>query len=622
MAEARNKFIMAPVKLGYCNDLDGRVTQRHLDFYYPRTKHVGYASYEPLYLSKSLRELPAQLGIDDDDKIEGLKNLINITNENGAKAIAHLNHPGRMANPKIPGNLWVSSTDKNCKNGGGTPVRMNESDINDAIQLFLDAAKRAEKAGFDAVELQFGQGYLVSQFLSPAVNDRTDKYGGSFKNRSRFALELLDAIKKEIDLPVFIRMTAAEFIPNGIDITEAIELAIILKENGIEAAHIVTGSVCDTPPWYFQHMFIPKGKNWEFAKKIRMETGIPVVTVGRITCVTDIDRILKEYGSDYIALGRPLVADPDFLGKYLGLIQGNVRPCLSCSESCVGGVRAGIGLHCVVNPSVGNDSVTIEPASIKKNIAVIGGGIAGMEAAVRLKERGHSVTIFEKGRLGGQFNLAWLPPKKESLKNLIDFYEKEIEDNKIVVEYKEADASILTDGKFDEVVVATGAKPIVPKIKGLDKYDWAEILELNELPVNKRILIIGGGLIGLEVANKLVENNNEIIIVELLDEIGRDMEMIEKNLTLQNLKQKKAIIYTNHKVIEVKEEGRTVVIEGEKIIELKNIDRIIAAIGMQSENQLAKEPDAKIPVHFIGDAVKPSKVQNAIADGYNVGIKI
>lgn len=177
MKNLRNKFIMAPVKLGYC-EKNGFVNQKHLNFYDLRSKYIGAVILEPLYMDAGLREIPTQLGIDKNDKMDGLKKLTNLFYANGAKSIAHLNHPGRMANPKIPGNYWWSSTDKACENGGAVPQKMNREMMNKVIDLFIESAQRAVASGFDMIEIQFGHGYLPAQFLSPAVNDRDDEYGG------------------------------------------------------------------------------------------------------------------------------------------------------------------------------------------------------------------------------------------------------------------------------------------------------------------------------------------------------------------------------------------------------------------------------------------------------------
>ncbi len=619
MLELRNPFLMPPIKLGYSFG-DGKVTHKHIEFYTERAGYLGAIIPEPLYLDAGLREIPTQMGIDADDKLEGLQRLTDHIHQAGAKVIAHLNHPGRMANPKIPGNYHISSSDQPCENGGATPRRMEKKDFEQVKRLFVDAAVRSEKAGFDILELQFGHGYLMAQFLSPRVNDRSDAYGGSLENRMRFPLEVLDAVKEAVALPVIVRISGDDMIPDGIHLPEMIEFSKKLKEKGVEAIHVSAGTVCSTPPWFFQHMFVPKGKTWEFAKKIQESVGIPAIFVGQINTVEDIDRLKNEFGAQYIAIGRGLVADPLMVGKYLGVVDGEIRPCLACSEGCLGGVRAGKGLHCVVNPLAGETFEELRPAAQKKKIAIVGGGLAGMEAALTLNERGHEVVLYEKEELGGQFNLAWLPPKKGSLKKIIDFYKSQLREEKIEVLREEADREKLLSGGYDTVILATGSKPAIPPIRGLKKYFWTEFLFDENMPENKKVVIIGGGLIGIEVASKLVEKNNRVIIVEMLEEVARGMEMIEKMMTLKKLKEKGVQIFTETRVTAV--EGDRVVLEGKENKTLKGIDHIVLATGMKSYNPLYEEIQDKIRTYVIGDAKAVGKADDAIRDGYSVGLTL
>jgi len=617
--QLKNQFIMAPVKLGYSDD-SGDVNDKHLQFYIERSKHIGAITPEPLYLDKGLREIPTQIGINNDDKIAGLKKLTDSIHSNGAKVIAHLSHPGRMANPKLPGNYYLSSTDQPCENGGAVPKIMNAEDMEAVKKLFVGAAVRSKKAGFDIIELQFGHGYLLSQFLSPAVNKRNDEYGGSFVNRSRFPLSVLDAVKNSVDLPVIIRISAEEMTPNGIKIEETIELVKILKQRGVDAVHVSAGTVCSTPPWFFQHMFVPKGKTWDFASKIKKAINIPVIFVGRVNSSQDVDQLMKDYKADYIALGRTLVADPDFTGKYLNQTEGTIRPCLACSEGCLGGVKSGQGLHCVVNPLVGYDDEPLKPADKKKKYVVIGAGLAGTQAALTLNERGHEVDIYEKDKIGGQFNLAWLPPNKESLKEIINYFEYELKQKSISVIHQEATAEDLLSNNYDGVLLATGAVPTVPPIKGLKEYFWAEFLEEENLPENQKVVVIGGGLIGIEIASKLVDKKNNVIIVEMLDEVARGMEMIEKTITLKKLNMKNVPVYINTKVEAV--DGDKVYLSGEQQVTLEGVDKVVVATGMRSYHPLAKELKDKIPVYLIGDAKKVGKAQDAIRDAFITAIEL
>lgn len=619
MLNLKNNFIFAPIKTGY-SDPTGVITEKHLSFYTTVCKFLGAVTPEPLYIDRGIRELPTQMGIESDDKIEGLKKLTNAIHQFDTKVIAHLNHPGRLANPKIPGNYFVSSTDVACENGGATPKQMDADDMQKVIGLFCDAAKRAERAGFDIVELQFGHGYLAAQFISPKVNNRIDEYGGSFENRIKFPLQILDAVKSVTPLPIIVRISGDEMIPDGIKLEEMIQFSKILNDKGVEAIHVSAGTACSTPPWFFQHMFVPKGKTWEFANKIKEAVHIPVIYVGQINEFKDVDKILNEFHGDFIAIGRPLVADPDFVGKYLGKISGHLRPCLACVEGCLGGVKSGQGLQCLVNPKVGKSIDVFEKSEKGKNIAVVGGGLAGMEAALTLNKRGHKVTLFEKDRLGGQFIYAPLTPNKKSMETLIPFYVKELQDNKINVIFKEATTHDLIHN-YDEVVIATGSKPAEIDIEGLNNFYWADILIEEKLPKNKNVLIIGGGLIGVDIATALIPLNNKVTIVKRTTDFGEDMEMIAKLLSLKMMKEK-GTVFSEHTNIK-RVEGKTVyaVKDGENI-QFNDIDIIVVSTGMKSFNPLETELKNRMPVYLIGDARKVGNAQNAIKDAYETAKEI
>ncbi len=615
----RNEFIFPPIKLGY-SDTTGTIKQQHLDFYDLRSKHIGAITIEPLYMDSGLREIPTQIGIDNDNKLYRLKKLINLIHANGAQVIAHLNHPGRLANPKIPGNYFWSSTDKPCENGGAVPEYMNRDMMDKVIDLFVDSAQRVVEAGFDIIELQFGHGYLLAQFLSPDVNKRNDDYGGSYKDRIRFPLKVLSAVRNAVDIPIIARISGDEIIPTGFHIDEMIKFSKILEENGVDAIHVSAGSACSTPPWFFQHMFVPKGKTWYYACRIKKSIDIPIIFVGRINSSKDIKSIKRIYNVDYIAVGRAMIADPNFVGKYLNKVKGLIRPCLACAEGCLGGVKSGQGLQCLVNPKVGKEIDIFEKPKKSKNFAVVGGGLAGMEAALTLKKRGHKVTLFEKDELGGQFNFAPLTPNKKSMKTLIPYFVKKIKVNNIKVIYKEAKKSDLIN-KYDEVVIATGSKPAEIKIDGLDKFYWAEILLKENLPKNKKVLIIGGGLIGVDIATALIPLNNQVIIIKRTTDFGEDMEMIAKLLSLKMMKEKGTIFrnYTHVKKIV----GKTVYAEKDgKDIQFNNIDMIVISTGMKSFNPLEKELKNNILVHVIGDAKKTGNAQDAIHNGYKLAISL
>lgn len=619
MLKLRNKFLMPPIKTGYCTN-EGEVTEKFANFYRRRAKYLGAVIPEPLRIDTGLRELPNQVGIEDDSKIPGLAKLTAAIHESGAKAIAHLNHPGRMANPKIPGNYFLSSTDKACENAGATPKRMDVAEMQSAIDLLVDAAKRAEEAGFDAIELQFGHGYLFSQFLSREVNDRRDEFGGDFESRIKFPLQAFDAVKQTSALPIIARISGEEQTPNGIKIEESIEFAKALADRGASAIHVSSGSLCSSPAWFFQHMFAPLGKPWESAAAIQEEVDIPVVFVGRINSFDKIKEIEEKYSPKFIAVGRALLADPDFVGKYLGEIPDAPRPCAACSDGCLGGVKSGKGLSCVMNPLLGEDFEELEKITAAKKVAVVGAGIAGCEAALTLSKRGHKVDLFERDELGGMFNLAHLPPQKNSLKTIVDFYKNEISKNDISFIREEATEEIILSGNYDEVVLATGSNPISPPIEGLTRYYWADALNDLEIETGDKYLVIGGGLIGSEVASSLMEKGAKVILVEALEELARGMEMIEKKMTLKKLKAGGAEIYPLTKVAKI--DGDTCYLVGDTKKTIDGIKGVIATVGMKPDIELAPKLEGKINYRLIGDANRPGKAIDAVKEGYIAGKEI
>ncbi|MGC9150584.1 MAG: FAD-dependent oxidoreductase [Microbacter sp.] len=606
----RNHYFFAPVKLGYCDQKDGKINQRHLDFYEKRTHAVAAVVPEPFYLEASLRENPFQLGIDADDKIIGLTSLTTLIHANGAKVIAHLNHPGRMANAAIAGNVFWSSVDKPCENGGATPQKMDRSMMDHVVQLYVNAAKRAEQAGFDMLELQFGNGYLMQQFLSPSVNQRNDEYGNAFEHRLRFPLEVLKSIQNATDLPIIVRLNGGNNLADSLPTEETLHLARILEQHNVMAIHVINGSSCVAPAWYYQHMFIPKGMTWKFAHVIQQEVSIPVIFHGRIHSADDIATIQEQFQGQYFSIGRALVADEHFVEKLLGQELSPIRPCLACSDGCLGGVRSGKGLGCLVNPYV-NSEIEKKHAVHPKKVAIVGGGLAGMEAAVTLTEQGHHVVLFEKNQLGGQFVLADLPPKKKSLNELIDYYIKMMDYHHISVVKEEVTQIRIEQDHFDVVVMATGSVPAIPPIRGLKKFAWAEILEEDHLPKNQKVLIIGGGLIGIEVASALVDAHNEITVIEALDEMARGLEMIERTLTMKKLKDNNVTILLQHKVSEIEENQRVWIEDphGNQQM-LGDFDQIIVATGMKSYLPFR----TSLPTYVVGDAKIPAKAMDAIRD--------
>ncbi|HUW45930.1 MAG TPA: FAD-dependent oxidoreductase, partial [Dehalococcoidia bacterium] len=474
--QLKNRIVMPPMGTNYA-EAGGAVGQRTLDYYEARARGgVGLIIVEGSAPSLQCTT-PHQASLGDDKLIPGWQKLTDAAHKYNARIAIQIMHSTmEYWDEKIvqvsPSPLIVPARVMGIS--GEPPHELTVEEIAERVEWFASAARRAKEAGFDGVEIHGAHQYIVAAFLSSATNQRTDKYGGSVENKARFLVEILQAIKGEVgpDFPVWVRFNAQEWgVGNGITIEETKQMVPLVVEAGAQALHvsgygagsyITTAPIPDTPGF-----LIP------LAEEVKKLTKVPVIAVGRLDLELG-ERILEEGKADLIAIGRRLLADPDLPNKVAEGRLDEVNPCIGCME-CIERLafdERGEGVTCVVNPTLGREKAyQIKPVRKAKKVVVVGGGPAGMQAAVVAAQRGHKVTLFEKdARLGGQLNIAALPPFKGDLFPWIKYLVNQVEKAGVAVKLNtDATAEIVIKGNPDAVVIAAGGTPAMPDTPGIDK---------------------------------------------------------------------------------------------------------------------------------------------------------
>ncbi len=618
-----NRLALAPVKTAL-GGTDGRVSRRHVAYYRRRAEGgAGLIITEPLFVDPLGREHPRQLGAHTNEVITGLHELVEAVHGAGSMAFAHLNHAGRAANPKAIGGSPEAPSAVRCPATGATPTAMPEKRIQQVVQAYAAGARRANDAGFDGVELQLGLGYLPAQFLSPRTNRRTGRYGAGSKTRWIFIREVIAAVRAAISetMALTARLSADEKVDGGLGLEDALELATRLEGWGVDGLHVVTGSACDSPPWYYQHMALPTGTNEGLSARIRSEVSIPVMVAGRLGDPDRIRAVLQEGMGDVVALGRPLLADPDLPRKLKEGREDEIMTCGGCLQGCLAKVKGGGPVGCLINPELGREgeaATLVGP--LGERLVVVGGGPAGMQAALSARRRGYEVTLLERNtKLGGQFTLAFATPGKEPMEQPLRSMVRAIERSKIDVRTGvETTLETVVKLRPDRVIIATGSRPVVPVVPGLEDPLTPEQVLTGTREPGRRVLILGGGLVGIEVTEYLARRGREVEVVELLDDVARDMEAVTRNMTLRRLEALSVTVHTGTRLSRLDGKDAFVRVgdaDGETF--LGCFDSVLVAVGQRSYDPLSTElEEAGFEVVVVGDAAHPGQILDATQAGY------
>lgn len=621
--ELKNRAIMAPMSAALGNP-DGTVSDPLIAYLTARADGgVGMIITEYCFVTEDGRSSDHQISITDDDKIPGLKKLVDEVHAHGSKICLQLQHGGRRSMVRVTApSAIMKQTDR------VTPYEMTTQDVYDLIDAFTAAAVRAKKAGFDMVEVHCSHGYLLNDFVSPSANRRTDEFGGGITGRAKAPAMIIREIKKACgaDYPVSVRLNGDDMVSDGNLGRDSAALAMLLEDAGADLIDVSGGM--NGVGYGIAPAAVRTGYNIDPAEEIRRVVNIPVAVAGRINEPEYAESLLRRGDVDFITLGRSLFADPDFVKKAAEGKEEEICPCVGCLQRCYGSYGHGGQFRgCMVNPfSMRETVLKLEPAAVKKRVVVVGAGIAGMEAAWTAAARGHDVELYEQNAYpGGQFRIAAIPPHKQLLARACIYYSRMCVKHGVKMHYNtRMDRALAEALDPDVVVVATGGNPLVPGIPGLKESGCIanrEIL-LGRIAPGNRALILGGGLQGAETADFMAEHGYEVTVIEMRAGIAMDDHPAAQKLLLERLRSNHVEMITSATVKTVYPDGVDYEKDGE-LASLRGYDSIILAFGTRPDNALAKELEGiDAEVVTVGDAVKAGNAVEAIYRGAVLGTTI
>ncbi len=604
---------------------NGEATEKLIRYHAERARGgVALNIVEASYVTRDGNSFDFGLSVADDAMLPGLTRLARAVHAEGGKIAIQLQHGGRCAKPEcsgLPRRIVSLAPDLATSEHA---VILAQHDIRALIRAWTEAALRVRRAGFDAVELHAAHGYLPGQFLSPLTNRRNDEYGGSPENRRRFLLEILDSMRAALgeDFPILVRLSVDECLPGGLTVKDFPPIARALAEHGADLINVSIG-VGESVEYIIPPCSVPEGWNAERASVIRtaVQGRVPVAVAGHIRTRKVAEAILNTGQADLVVMGRALIADPFLPRKLEEGRDEDVVPCIGCNEGCTGMLNKRRPISCAMNPRAGNEGdYPAAPASQTLHVVVAGGGPAGMEAALNAARKGHKVVLLEKSsRLGGQTNVAALPPGKGTLDRIRKYYDRALSALKVDVRLNtEATPEAVRALAPDHVIVATGALPLIPRfcagVPGL--LPAQDVLEGAPLPEGC-ILLLGGGLVGAECAHFLAEQGRDVTIVELRDAIAADMEYKTRQFLLPRLEKLGVHILVNTEVLELREGVAVIRSQWGTRRELSGFSAFVAALGYRPDTALcAALEEAGIPFTSAGDCFRVGKIIDAVREGF------
>jgi 2,4-dienoyl-CoA reductase-like NADH-dependent reductase (Old Yellow Enzyme family)/thioredoxin reductase len=620
-----NKVIMAPMYT-QIGDEGGFVSDRLCAYYEERARGgMGLIIVENTVAAVGGDTGVRETAIYDDKFIPGLSRLADTIHKYGVKAAIQLHHAGRQRSALL--GTPVAPSPIPCRFVRSQPRALTVEEIDGLVESYAAGALRARQAGFDAVEFHGAHGYLICQFLSAYTNKRTDKYGGSLENRMRFALDIVRQTRRKTgtDFPILFRISAKEFVPGGLDLAETTFIARALQDAGADCIDVSAGNY-ETGQWSCQPGWLPRGCLVPFAEEIKKNVTVPVIVAGRMVDPRLANKVLQEGRADFIALGRPFLADPQILIKAKEGRYDDIRMCMACCN-CMDTLMRVQPISCSINAELGHETEKWLPAVKAKKVIVVGGGPGGMEAARVAAGRGHEVKLFEKDRmLGGQLIAAAIPPGKHELNTTINFLSSQIYKAGVDVRLGCAvNAEEIIGLHPDVVIIAAGSVTPVPDIPGAGKAGvlLARDVIAGKVQTGREVVIVGGGRVGCETAEMLAMQGKDVTLVRISGKgrLAGELGPASRGSFLEGLKGSGVKIRASAIIQSIDEKG--VMVSEDGVITHIDADTVIVSPVPIADKDIARLLEGKVPeLHVIGDCEQPRQILDAIHEAYAVAAGI
>ena len=628
--ELKNRLIVPAMVTNTCT-ADGLPTERFMQYHEEKARGgwglIITEDYAVTPYAGGFRELP---GLWSDEQIPAHTEFVERIHKLGAKICCQIYHAGRQTNSKINGVQCMAPSPYKDPPSFENPKEMTKQDIQEVIQAYADAAARAKQCGFDAVEVHGAHGYLINQFNSPYSNKRADEYGGTTWNRTRFGREVIEAVRRAVgeDFPVLFKLTVSEYVGGGLSINEGREIARIYGREPIDAITISQGVNATEwaviPPAHVPVIgFI---QNVKACREVIHD--IPVIAIGRIVNFDVANNVIEDGICDFVAMGRASLADPLAPKKYLEGNRDDIQLCIGCVQGCLGNLRKNIPIQCLVNPRTVKEyctdlSVTDQP----KKVAVAGGGIAGCEAAMTAAMKGHHVTLYEASdHLGGQWKLAAVPSAKQDFTTLLVWLKRQLDKLNVEIRLNTPfTPETAAETKPDVIICASGSTERMLKGKGLEGehiFKAQEILSGRKNTTGNKVVVIGGGSVGVETAVHMAQDFKDVSILEVRDRISADGEFSNNYFMFRLMDEYKVKSYAKA-FFESFEDGVVTFRQNDEVKKIYDVTDIVISVGSVPNADLAEKlKSAGYDVRTVGDASQVKPGLKNIEEGYFLGLSI